>query len=301
MVLLANHSETPKSTKSAAEKTMEALQKWVGREQQATTVLAVETANLLAATLDRPPEFRAGDRLPPAWHWLYFHEATRASQLGLEGHTQLGGFMPPVSFGGPAPPRRMWAGGELTFHGSLGLGETATQRSTIQTITPKEGRSGQLVFVEVGHEISVADELRLSEKQTIVYREPVGQSDGGEAAPAGGEFGVEYRPDPILLFRYSALTFNAHRIHYDVDYCRQQEGYPDLVVHGPLTATLLLDLFYQQFPERELASFSYRGVSPLFNPHPFTVNGRADGRAWAASHDGRLAMRAQISFADPTG
>jgi 3-methylfumaryl-CoA hydratase len=283
---------------------MDVLQEWVGRERRVTAVLAVATANLLAATLDRPPEFREGDRLPPAWHWLYFHEATRASQLGLEGHARLGEFMPPVSFGGPEPPRRMWAGGELRFHHPLLLGETATQRSTILSITPKEGRSGRLVFVVVGHEISVAGALRLSEEQTIVYREPAAATGGGGEAPAareGGEFGVTYRPDPILLFRYSALTFNAHRIHYDVDYCRQQEGYPDLVVHGPLTATLLLDLFYHQFPDRELASFSYRGLSPLFNPHPFTVNGRADGAAWAASHDDRLAMRAQIQFADPTG
>ncbi|MCA9985546.1 MAG: MaoC family dehydratase N-terminal domain-containing protein [Anaerolineales bacterium] len=283
---------------------LDVLQEWVGRERRVTAVLAVETANLLAATLDRPPAFGTGDRLPPAWHWLYFHEATRASQLGLEGHAQLGGFMPPVSFGGPEPPRRMWAGGELHFQRPLLLGETATQRSTIRSITPKEGRSGRLVFVVVSHEISVAGEVRLSEEQTIVYREPVAEAGGGgeaPSAPAGGEFGVEYRPDPILLFRYSALTFNAHRIHYDVDYCRQQEGYPDLVVHGPLTATLLLDLFYHQFPEQELARFSYRGISPLFNPHPFTVNGRANGEAWATSHDGHLAMRAQIQFADPTG
>ena len=280
---------------------LEALKEWVGREQQATTVLAVETANLMAATLDRPPEFRAGDQLPPAWHWLYFHEATRASQLGPEGHAQLGAFMPPVSFGGDEPPRRMWAGGKLTFHHPLRLGETAHQRSAIQSITAKAGRSGRLLFVIVGHEISVASELRLSEEQTIVYREPVGAVAGGgepPLAPGEDEFRAVYRPDPILLFRYSALTFNAHRIHYDVDFCRQQEGYPDLVVHGPLTATLLLDLFARQFPERALASFSYRGVSPLFNPHPFTVHGRADGQAWAANHEGRLAMSAQITLAN---
>ena len=132
----------------------------MGRERQATTVLTAATANLLAATLDRRPEFRTGDQLPPAWHWLYFPEATQASQLGAEGHARLGEFMPPVSFGGSEQPRRMWAGGKLTFHRPLHLGETAVQRSTIISIKPKEGRSGRLVFVVVGHKISVADELR---------------------------------------------------------------------------------------------------------------------------------------------
>ena len=182
---------------------LDVLQEWVGRERRVTAVLAVETANLLAATLDRPPAFRAGDRLPPAWHWLYFHEATRASQLGLEGHAQLGGFMPPVSFGGPEPPRRMWASGELHFQRPLLLGETATQRSTIRSITPKEGRSGRLVFVVVSHEISVVGEVRLSEEQTIVYREPVAEAGGGgeaPSAPAGGEFGGQPPAHPPVEF-----------------------------------------------------------------------------------------------------
>lgn len=254
----------------------------------------------MQAALNRVPNFREGDELPPAWHWLYFHEPTLTEHLGVEGHEKLGGFMPPISFGaGDTPPRRMWAGGTVDFISPILLGDRATKRSTIKSITPKEGRSGRLVFVVVGHEILVDGEQRLVEEQTIVYREPV-QPDSGpaaaEPAPADSEFSAQYQPDPMLLFRYSALTFNAHRIHYDVDFCRNHEGYPDLVVHGPLTATLLLDLFYRQRPSKQIERFEYRGRSPLFNPRPFVVHGKADGQAWASNDKGGLAMSAQVTL-----
>ena len=148
----------------------------------------------------------------------------------------------------------------------------------------------------MGHEVSAGGELCLREEQTIVYREPVqsgGQSLKAQTAPVDGQFAAGYTPDPIMLFRYSALTFNGHRIHYDVDFCREHEGYPDLVVHGPLIATLLLDLFAQQ--GRPINQFEYRGRSPLFNPNPFTVHGTADGSVWAADYQGNLAMSAQIN------
>ncbi|MEM7128922.1 MAG: hypothetical protein AAF702_21495 [Chloroflexota bacterium] len=277
------------------------LQKWVGTEEVATAIISAETANLMQATLSREPTFSNGDDLPPAWHWLYFHEAVSVDELGIEGHPKLGGFMPPVSFTrGPdshEPPRRMWAGGKITFKDSIQLGEYATKRSTVKSITPKEGRSGKLVFVVVEHEVQVNGQTCLLEEQTIVYREPA-QSNSASAvvqpAPVDEEFAAKYRPDPMLLFRYSALTFNTHRIHYDLDFCRNHEGYPDLVVHGPLTATLLLDLFYHQFPRKRIAGFTYRGSSPLFNPNPFTVHGNKDGRAWASNHEGGLAMSAQV-------
>ena len=277
---------------------MSDLEKWIGQAQVVEAVISADTANLMQATLNRSPTFKTGDALPPAWHWLYFHESVRAENLGVEGHATLGRFMPPVDFGDGQPPRRMWAGGSLTFEQPIKLGDRATKRSTIQSITPQEGRSGQLVFVVVEHQVSVDGERCLLEEQTIVYREPtqVGGASNKSEMAGNGEFSADYHPDPILLFRYSALTFNSHRIHYDVDFCRAHEGYPNLVVHGPLTATLLLDLFYHQFPNKHIATFTYRGRSPLFVPNRFTIHGNADGQAWASNHEGRLAMGAEIRY-----
>jgi 3-methylfumaryl-CoA hydratase len=192
----------------------------------------------------------------------------------------------------------------LTFGQPLRLGERVTKCSTIRSITPKEGKNGRLCFVIVEHELLVDGQRRLLEEQTIVYREPVSANGDGAAAPPApsvSDFSATYHPNPLMLFRYSALTFNSHRIHYDVDFCRQHEGYPDLVVHGPLTATLLLDLFYRHFPHKRIASFSYRGVSPLFNPDPFTVHGTADGQAWASNVNGGLAMSAQVEMVEGGG
>jgi len=293
------------------------IQKWIGKEEISTCIIAVERANLMQATLNRQPTLSNGDNLPPAWHWLYFHDPVQGNALGVEGHPQLGGFMPPISFvandGNDGdnqcadPPRRMWAGGRFVFEQPLRIGDHATKRSTVKSISPREGRSGKLVFVVVEHELIVEHEVSannqrcLLEEQTIVYREPlqsrrVPVSPELAPAPRRSDFSAQYQPDPMLLFRYSALTFNTHRIHYDVDFCREHEGYPNLVVHGPLTATLLLDLFCQHCPEKQISSFDYRGHSPLFNPRPFTIHGNKDGRAWASNHAGELAMSAHISF-----
>lgn len=279
---------------------------WIGKTEVIEAEISAGTANLMQATLNRTHRLHRGDELPPAWHWLYFHQPVPAAKLGVEGHAALGQFMPPIRFGGDQPPRRMWAGGHITFTRPIYIGERAEKRSTIRSITPKAGRSGKLVFVIVEHEVSVGGERCLLEEQTIVYREPVDQASTGSATansetqppkPAKeGGFRAEYRPDPILLFRYSALTFNGHRIHYDVDFCREHEGYPDLVVHGPLTATLLLDLFFHQFPDKPISTFSYRGRRPLFLPHPFYLHGRSDGEAWATDHEGYIAMSAEITY-----
>lgn len=278
---------------------IEYLNQWIGKEEVAETVISLETVHLMQATLNREPTLKKGDALPPAWHWLYFYEATRNADLGIEGHPNLGGFMPPISFGSDEAARRMWAGGKISFEGIITIGNSAVKRSTVKSIIPKEGRSGKLVFVTVEHELSVDGTRCLLEDQSIVYREPVQASNKrveASPAPIDTEFSIEYIPSSIMLFRYSALTFNSHRIHYDVDFARNQEGYPNLVVHGPLTATLLLDLFYHQFPEKQITGFEYRGLSPLFNPNPFTVNGKADGQAWASNHTGGLAMSAQVKY-----
>lgn len=274
---------------------MDDYQSWVGREQVSTDLLRVEQARLMEATLNREPSLQVGDMLPLAWHWLYFHEAVPGEQLGVEGHPALGGFMPPVSFGDGQPPRRMWAGGKIVFERPLPFNQPATKTSRIKAVTPKQGRSGRLFFVTVEHEVGDGDKRHIYEEQTIVYREPL-QEDGGQptpkAAPAQSDFSASWHSDPIMLFRYSALTFNGHRIHYDVDFCRQREGYPDLVVHGPLLLTLLLDLFAQQ--SFMVSGCTYRMERPLFCGRPFSVHGNQNGDGWAADEDGDLLMSAQV-------
>jgi 3-methylfumaryl-CoA hydratase len=266
-------------------------QAWIGRTATSETQLDAAQANHMAVTLDRNPSFRVGDRLPPAWHWLYFHDLVKASDLGEEGHPKLGIVMPPVPL-----PRRMWAGGSLSFHTPLRLGDTVQRTSVVRSITPKQGRSGPLYFVSLEHTLATNGTLNLVEEQTIVYRELAGDAVGSaQAAPPNADYMQHYTLNSTALFRYSALTFNGHRIHYDIDYCRAVEGYPNLVIHGPLIATLLLDLYARQ--GKPLAQFRYRAKHPLFLPHPFTVNGKADGtgaRLWASNHVGELAMEAVI-------
>ncbi len=270
---------------------MSEFEQWLGRSTTTTAQLEVSQANRMAVTLDRDPTFQAGDRLPPLWHWLYFHDLARAADLGQDGHPKLGLFLPPVPL-----PRRMWAGGSFVFHAPLYLGETVTRTSVIRSITPKTGRSGALYFVTVEHTVATGAVLNLVEEQNIVYRElpTAAATIQAEAAPINAEYSQAYTVNSTTLFRYSALTFNGHRIHYDVDYCRQVEGYPNLVIHGPLIATLLLDLYSQQ--AQPLHWLRYQAKSPLFLPHPFTVNGKqtsAGAQLWASNHAGQVAMAAE--------
>lgn len=271
---------------------------WVGRTNRRTEVLQVAQANRMNVTLDREPTFVSGDPLPPAWHWLYFHDVVRSSDLGDEGHPRLGITMPPVPL-----PRRMWAGGRLTFARPLRLGEEVERVSTISSVTAKDGRSGPLFFVTVEHRLSSDGDVSIREEQTIVYR-PLSEGQGRATtrqapgrgnlqAPGRGNLQARWCLDSTALFRYSALTFNGHRIHYDADYCRAVEGYPNLVVHGPLLATLLLDLATQA--GRPLHDFRYRALSPVFLPEEFSVNGRLVGEGtelWVTTDDGQVAMEA---------
>ena len=273
---------------------MSEWQEWIGRASSAAAWLDPAQANRMAAMLDRAGAFRAGDALPPTWHWLYFHDIVRAADLGEDGHPALGVVMPLV----PAR-RRMWAGGSLEFHAPLVLGEQAQRRTTIRSITPKQGRSGALWFVSVEHALASGGRLALTETQTIVYREHAPETAAPPPqAPARAGYAARYALDSTALFRYSALTFNGHRIHYDLEYCRAVEGYPNLVVHGPLIATLLLDLYVQQ--GAPLRHFEYRARSPLCLPGALTVCGaaQAGGAAlWARDDAGRLVMDATASGA----
>jgi 3-methylfumaryl-CoA hydratase len=271
------------------------LRTWIGRQEVLTDTVTRVPVAALSATLDRDdPPPQAGDPLPPLWHWLYFLPLARQSEIGPDGHPKRGGFLPPVPL-----PRRMWAGGRFTFHRPLRIGEDITRTSTVVDVTAKSGRSGSLCFVLVRHEIAGADGLALTEEHDIVYRDlaPPGEAPPPpRPAPTEAAWQRDIVADDVMLFRYSALTFNGHRIHYDRRYVTEIEGYPGLIVHGPLIATLLVDLLRRK-TDRRLQSFRFRAVSPLFDIAPFAVCGHpgTDGRValWARNAQGNLAMDAE--------
>jgi 3-methylfumaryl-CoA hydratase len=229
---------------------------------------------------------------------LFFTPRPRASEIGSDGHARRGGFLPPVPL-----PRRMWAGGHFEFHAPLRIGDEVTRDSCITDVANKAGRSGELVFVTVRHQIRGGRGPLLTEHHHIVYRDlprPGDSPPPPRPEPVIPTFSRDIVPDPVLLFRYSALTFNGHRIHYDRDYATRVEGYPGLVVHGPLVATLLLDLLRRERPPARLRHFEFQALRPLFDIHPFTVCGRDEGAhgfaLWARDHEGALAMTARATL-----
>ena len=274
------------------------LEAWIGRRESLVDVIAPDPVARLSATLDHPaPRAVAGEALPLPWHWLYFLPVVPASGLDVDGHARRGGFLPPVPL-----PRRMWAGSRIRVATPLRVGERVRRESTISDIRHKRGSSGELVFVTLRHQILRGDVLVLEEQQDLVYRE----ASAGNAmpaaipAPAPAQWSRQVTPDPVLLFRYSALSFNGHRIHYDRDYATAQEGYGGLVVQGPLTATLLLDLLYREMPGAQVVTFSFRGIRPLLDRESFQVQGRCDEtavRLWALDASGALAMDARAELA----
>ena len=279
----------------------DALRSSIGRTETRRDVFTQAPLAGLSATLDRvdDPEPQFGTPLPPLAHWLYFLPQVPQREIGADGHPKRGGFLPPVAL-----PRRMWAGGRLTFERDLRIGDEAERRSTIVEVETKEGRSGALVFVTVRHEIIDAQGVALIEEHDIVYRDNP-QMGAVPPVPAMAaideDFKREIVPDPVLLFRYSALTFNGHRIHYDRRYVTEVEGYPGLIVHGPLIATLLVDLLRRELPDARIRAFAFKAASPLFDTHPFMLCGKrgADGHIelWARNHQGHLAMQARAEFA----
>ena len=286
---------TPHSTDGDAID-LDFLRTWIGRESISEDLLSVRHARLMAATLGLPQmQFDAGTPLPPLWHWLYFLEGLPASELGRDGHPARGGFLPPVPLA-----NRMWAGGRLEFHAPVALGTSVRKRSAVTSVEHKRGRSGDLVFVTVRHEILDADKIAITEEHDIVYKPP---TPPGATRPAAARMPTPSHSEPFeatstMLFRYSALTFNGHRIHYDVDYCRNVEGYSNLVVHGPLQATLLAGLAARLGP-RPLRQFRYRGVQPNLLGTPLTINavpGDKGMTLWTAQSDGAVSMQAEASF-----
>nr|MDP2190275.1 MaoC family dehydratase N-terminal domain-containing protein [Rhodoferax sp.] len=328
------------NTRTLDAATLTHLQSWIGKTETLTDQITASPVRALSATLDRDDRAPvAGTPLPPLWHWLFFLPQPRQSELGPDGHAKRGGFLPPVPL-----PRRMWAGGRLRWHpdNPLVVGDVVKRVSRIESVTHKAGRTGDLLFVLVKHEVHNAKGLALSEEHDIVYRAdaaptlvasrtvlpPEGTNfpGGGPSkncmaptlgtghlsalnagpAPVAAEQGAAWTaqvvPDDVLLFRYSALTFNGHRIHYDRRYVTEVEGYPGLIVHGPLIATLLVDLLRKNLPDASLSHFEFRAVRPVFDVAPFKLHGAPapDGktvRLWTEDHEGWLTMQATATLA----
>lgn len=274
------------------------LDAWLGRQQVVESDLPCAELNKLAATLDHgDTTFSAGMQLPPLWHWLYFHRPALQSRLDRDGHAQRGDFLPPVQL-----PRRMWAGSRVEFVAPLHAAEPARQQSEISAITPKQGKSGPLVFVTVDHTISQRDRVCVLEQQDLVYRYSDTTSSQSAAPGASPQPAADYQrtvvAEPTLLFRYSALTFNAHRIHYDRDYARDVEHYPGLVVHGPLLATMLIDLWREHVPGQTLTRFRFRALAPVFDLTPFCLRGNLPDNQgqcslWVTDNNGQLCLQAE--------
>jgi 3-methylfumaryl-CoA hydratase len=281
---------------------IEYLKTWIGKSETSKDRLHSDKLAGLAATLDQDElDLLAGDLVPPAWHWIFFNPIVRASGIGSDGHPSRGEFLPPVDL-----PRRMWAGGRIFWKENLLVDDPVTRNSVVADVRHKSGKSGDLVFVMVRHQITGKRGGFVEEEQDIVYRSAPNKHDPqppAKEAPSDALWSRTINPDPLLLFRYSALTFNGHRIHYDYPYVTKEEGYPGLIVHGPLIATLLLDLCRRECRDQEIKRFEYRAMSPLFAPLPFTVNGRfgESGRTanlWASNANDRLAMKAEVEFAN---
>ena len=251
------------------------LQAWIGHRVVAEDPMAPFGARALAALLAHARVPGVGDTLPFAWHWLYFLEAPSDDTTGLDGHPRTGDFLPPIPL-----PRRMWASGALERERPVRLGMPAERCSTIVAIEAKHGRSGPLVFVTLQHEIRQRGALCIRERQTLVYREAArstGELPAAEPARIAAEWSRRFLPSTVLLFRFSALTYNAHRIHYDRDYATRVECYPDLVVHGPLLVIQLLDLVENADIPVALATVRFRAVRPSFVDVPIHLRAQRDG------------------------
>lgn len=270
-----------------------AFSAWIGRTEETHDTLSGTLLERIAATFGEPTP-APGEALPPLWHWCFFQEAVAESGLGGDGHPARGGFLPPAE-----GRNRMWAGGRFEFFEPLRAGSEASRVTTILNVEEKHGRTGALLFVTLRHDYFQGGRLALREEQDIVYREPSPPKTSSGEPLVAGDWREAVTPSSTLLFRYSAVTFNGHRIHYDWPYATEGEGYAGLVVHGPLIATLNLRAFCRANPQARLRHFVYRGLRPLIAPQPFEVGGRivAPGRAelWAGDQAG-LAQRAEVEF-----
>jgi len=297
-----------KSTRQKLEKQMRSdiesgiLTEWVGKHITREDTITQYPVSALSAILDRDdPEPEFGDELPPLWHWLYFLSADKASEIGNDGHVKRGDFLPPVPL-----PKRMRAGGRYFVEEPLLIGDQTNCVSTVTDIVNKHGRNGPLVFVTVRHEIFVGSTRKIVEEQDIVYHnithpQPQTRTPSSNPAPAAPQWSRIVTPDPVLLFRFSALTFNSHRIHYDRDYAIKEEGYPGLVVQAPLVSIILLDLLRANVPDSRVVNIRFRAIRPLFDTTAFLVQGRSDDcevLLWAKDSYGNVAMIAEVTLCE---
>ncbi len=273
-------------------------QDWTGRTSVEIGTIALEPAYRLAATLGHPDPagLRIGAELPPLWNWIYFVAVAPAAEIGADGHPRRGGFLPPVDL-----PRRMWAGSRCKFHGPLRIGDEVTKVSNIVKVETKSGRAGEMVFVTVRHDISRGGATLYEEEQDIVYMAIPEQFSPPDPVPVPDCAHVRAAPvDAVVLFRFSAVTFNGHRIHYDRDYAMATEKYPGLVVHGPLQAIWLMEAATAWFPDRRAATFQFRGLRPLFDFDTVSLHGapNADGGLdlFTANADGAIGMKATLTW-----
>jgi 3-methylfumaryl-CoA hydratase len=274
------------------------LRQWIGRSQEATDIVTAQLVKGLRATLFQEiGEPKAGDAAPFTVHWCLAQPVFPMSMLGPDGHPTRGGFLPPVPL-----PRRMWAGGEIEFLDALCVGDQATRTSRISDVTVKTGSTGQLCFVSVEHIVTSPRGLAIRERQDIVYREMGGAQAAAPAKPtppAAPQHRETHVCDPVLLFRYSALTFNGHRIHYDRDYVTKVEGYPGLIFHGPLQAAFIVEMAAKLHGGKPPKKFTYRGVQPLFEGSEFSINANDDGATmelWTANDAGQPTMKGTATW-----
>jgi 3-methylfumaryl-CoA hydratase len=269
---------------------------WVGKTESREDTVTVAPLMALSALLDRDdPPPKSGEAAPPLAHWLYFLPTYRQSQAAPDGHAAHGTFLPPL-----AQQRRMWAGSRLEFLRPLRVGSEVERISRIASVDRKQGRSGELVFITVRHEVRDREGLVLTDEHDIVFRSAATLASSAVPAPVDEQWRREIRPDPLLLFRYSAVTFNGHRIHYDQPYATKVEGYPGLVVHGPLIATLLVDLLRRERPGITLRGYTFRAMRPLFDTASFWTCGKpldaCSARLWTRDAQGAITMEATATW-----
>ncbi|MCW5745604.1 MAG: MaoC family dehydratase N-terminal domain-containing protein [Alphaproteobacteria bacterium] len=274
---------------------------WIGQRRTHEDFIAPFPPKALIATFDTgDPEPKMGDPLPPVWHWLYFLDTAAQSTLGRDGMPTGGSFLPPVPL-----PRRMWAGTQFTFHDvPLRIGDHVRREQEVISIEPKSGSTGQMVFVTQQARIHGPSGLAITEERGSVFREdpkPGEKQREPRPAPRDATWSKEIKPDPVLLFRFSALTFNPHRIHYDQPYVTGVEGYPGLLVHGPLMSLLQIELARRSNPGRRVATYSCRALAPVYANASFSVHARveADGSVttWIADPSGGMAQQGKVTFA----
>ena len=273
---------------------------WIGKKETQTDFLNERPIAMMQALLNQ--ENKKIDALPHLYHWLYFLPIVSGEQLAEDGHPKKGGFLPPIPF-----PKRMWAGGRLKFLQPLTIGQEIRRESEILNVQFKQGKSGDLYFVTVKHSIFAGAELAIEEEQDIVYRDhgAASPTPSAQAVPHFEALPFSYKKkfpiQTISLFRYSALTFNSHKIHYDRPYAMQQEGYPGLVVHGPFLASLLMHFFQQEHPTKKILSFDFRALNPVFDFNDFSICGLVNAQnaeLWIEKEHHQIAMKANITFAE---